>query len=178
MSNNQNNQSRSFITNNNNQQNIKSVNDLINFNGNNINLNTNPNVQVNNPKSDIRTFANIGTFQKPTQNKESQADQLKQQMEEAKAKKERQKEELRKEDEKLLKMYENLPDKEVKTSIKIVSRDSSPEVRGLKSEPDVKYTLGNNGNPNAGNKVDNSVQSSYLNIGSDSQKMENERNSK
>lgn len=99
-------------------------------------------------------------------------------MEEAKAKKERQKEELRKEDEKLLKMYENLPDKEVKTSIKIVSRDSSPEVRGLKSEPDVKYTLGNNGNPNAGNKVDNSIQSSYLNIGSDSQKMENERNSK
>jgi len=59
-------------------------------------------------------------------------------MEEAKKKKDKQKEELRLEDEKLLKMYEKLPEKEVKTSIKITSRENSPEIKGIKSETDQK----------------------------------------
>lgn len=85
-----NNQSRSFIANNTHQQNINMYQDLNNFNSNKINLNNNTNNnKVPNQQTDSRTFANIGAFQKPTYNKLSYADELKQQMEEAKAKKEK-----------------------------------------------------------------------------------------
>lgn len=56
-------------------------------------------------------------------------------MDDAKKKKQKIKDELRKEDEKLLKQYDQIDNKkEVKTSIKIVSRENSPEVRGIKTE--------------------------------------------
>jgi len=66
-----NNQSRSFIANNTQQNNVNNVQDLNNFNSNSINLNSNSNPNLKNPlipnqQTDYRTFANIGAVQKPT----------------------------------------------------------------------------------------------------------------